>query len=350
MNQTCKFNSPRADFLGWKAHGFPKSKGETMLSKIKRRGKSGIYYANTSHWGVRLRDSLKTVNPHEALRRLLELEIAVERGNYLKVKTKFDDLLKKYKPDSKRKEGIVRIQLVPEFSGKMLTEIDIEPWANKIAENYAQSSVGQIFAVMRELGFEVPSVKSKVPSKRFGIDQILDEEQVLDVIHNYVIDKYKAFCLIGAYSMLRLKDILNMRKMDVDLHRGITLVPSKTKGKNPDPVFIPMTDKLRNAFNLIKVWPMRDEDLWFPGFKSSCVTTAVITAFHKAGIPWGSFKQLRHFGACYLINHGIPLEFIQRLMHHKNIKTTQIYARVKRDKLVAAMSVFDTKVAQVVGR
>ena len=297
-----------------------------------------------------MRDSLKTVNPDEAQRRLLELEIAVERGDYQKVKTKFDDLLKKYKPDSKRKEGIVRIQLIPEFSGKMLSEIDIKPWANEIAENYAQSSVGQIFAVMRELGFEVPSVKSKVPSKRFGIDQILEEEQVLNVINNYVIDKYKAFCLIGAYSMLRLKDILNMRKMDVDLQKGITLVPSKTKGKNPEPVFIPITGKLRAAFDSIKVWPMRDEDLWFPGFKSINVSTYVRTAFHKAGIPWASFKQLRHFGACYLINHDVPLEVVQRLMHHQNIRTTQIYARVKRDKLVDAMSVFDTKLAQVVGR
>ena len=348
MNQTCKIYPPKADFLGWKAHGFPKSKGGTMLSKIKRRGKSGIYYANTSHWGVRLRDSLKTDNSDEALRRLLELEIAVERGEYQKVKTKFDDLLVNYKPVSKRKQGIVRCQLIPEFSGKWLSEIDIEPWANGIAENYRQSSVAQIFSVMRELGFDVPAVKSKVPSKRFGIDQILEEEQVLSVINNYVIDKYKAFCLIGAYSMLRLIDILNMRKMDVDLHkRGITLVPSKTKAKNPEPVFIPITDKLRNAFNLIKVWPMRNEDLWFPGFKSSCVTTAVITAFHKAGIPWGSFKQLRHFGACYLVDNDVQLQVVQRLMHHQHIRTTQVYARVKRDKLVDAMSVFDTKKTQV---
>lgn len=220
--------------------------------------------------------------------------------------------------------------------------MDIKTWADEIAEEYAQSSVGQIVAVMRELGFEIPAVKSKVLSKRFGIDQILEVEQVLTVIHNYVPPMYRAFCLVGAYSMLRLKDILEMRKMDVDLKKGITLIPSKTKSKNPESVFIPWSDKLRDAFDLIEVWPMRDKDLWFPGFKSDNITTVVRTAFHKAGIPWGSFKQLRHFGACYLINHDISLEVIQRLMHHQNIKTTQIYARVKREKLQDAMSVFDT--------
>lgn len=138
-----------------------------------------------------------------------------------------------------------------------------------------------------------------------------------------------------------LKDLLDIKKSDVVFKRGITLVPSKTKEKNPAPVYIPMFNKLAEAFGRIKVWPMRDDDLWFPRIVSGSVTIAIKTAFRKSGILWGSFKQFRHFWACYLLNGGIPLEVIQRLMHHTKIQITQIYARVSREKLEDAVRVFD---------
>ncbi|HIO39790.1 MAG TPA: hypothetical protein EYN27_12690 [Rhodospirillales bacterium] len=42
-----------------------------------------------------------------------------------------------------------------------------------------------------------------------------------------------------------------------------------------------------------------------------------------------------------MLNGGVPLESIQKLLHHTKIQTTQIYARVSRDKLEEAVRVFD---------
>ena len=42
----------------WKARWFPVTRGEIMTSEIVRRGKDGIYYANVTYMGVRLRDRL----------------------------------------------------------------------------------------------------------------------------------------------------------------------------------------------------------------------------------------------------------------------------------------------------
>ena len=49
-----------------------------MSSKIVRRAKEGIYYANVTYMGIRLRDLLKTVNRDEAQRRLIEFKLAAE--------------------------------------------------------------------------------------------------------------------------------------------------------------------------------------------------------------------------------------------------------------------------------
>ena len=70
----------------WKAWWFPVTRGDVMSSEIIRRGKEGIYYANVTYMGIRLRDRLKTVNRDEAQRRLIELKLAVERGDYKKAK------------------------------------------------------------------------------------------------------------------------------------------------------------------------------------------------------------------------------------------------------------------------
>ena len=69
-----------------------------MSSEIVRRGKEGIYYANVTYMGIRLRDRLKTVDRDEAQSRIIELKISVKRGDYQKAKQTFDDLLAKYKP------------------------------------------------------------------------------------------------------------------------------------------------------------------------------------------------------------------------------------------------------------
>ncbi len=94
-------------------------------------------------------------------------------------------------------------------------------------------------------------------------------------------------------------------------------------------VFIPMHQKLREAFNLIKVVPMRDDDLWFPDFKGDTVGVAIKRGFKKAGIGWASFHHFRHFGACHMINNGediavvSPMVGAQRYSHNDDLRPCQ---------------------------
>jgi integrase/recombinase XerD len=50
-----------------------------------------------------------------------------------------------------------------------------------------------------------------------------------------------------------------------------------------------------------------------------------------------------NLGACYLLNNGIPIEVVSKILGHKSIQTTQIYARVKKQTVKEAMAVFDAK-------
>ena len=118
-----------------------------MSSEIVRRGKEGIYYANVTYMGIRLRDRLKTVDRDEAQSRIIELKISVKRGDYQKAKQTFDDLLAKYKRSKERKALILRVHLLPEFSGKKISEIDVDAWANDQAERHPESTCKKHFQV-----------------------------------------------------------------------------------------------------------------------------------------------------------------------------------------------------------
>ena len=315
--------------------------GGAMSSEIFKRGKKGVWQARTSYRGVRIRDSLKTIDRKVALERLWETKKLIREGVYQRIKITFDEIALKYDPQTDRENKLraLRLHLNPEFSGKKLIDCEVEVWAERIARDNPQTTANYILRVARELALPVPKDLKYQGMNQWDETQILEESQVLDVIQNYIPKKYKGVCRVAAYSLLRRGDLLALRKRDVDFKKGISIIQQKSK----KPVFIPMTDKLKKAFELAKVKPLRADDLWFPRIVPVNLTQATIAAFKKAGIAWGSFHHFRHFGACYLLNAGKPLEVVSKIMGHRSIQTTQIYARVNRETVEKAMTAFDAQ-------
>jgi len=60
---------------------------------------------------------------------------------------------------------------------------------------------------------------------------------------------------------------------------------------------------------------------------------------HKAGIHKKlSFHSLRHSFARHLLEKGVDIRYINELLMHFNIKTTERYLHVAREKLVHTAS------------
>ena len=83
----------------WKRRGFTPPRRQAV-SEIIQRNKKGFWYANVWHEGIRLRDCLFTDDRKEAQKRLADLYVAVERGEYLQSKETFEDRANKYDPVS----------------------------------------------------------------------------------------------------------------------------------------------------------------------------------------------------------------------------------------------------------
>lgn len=331
------------EFPCWtsRRYSYKDERGTILMSdRIIKRGK--VWYAKTRYKGVLLRESLKTEDEEVAMDRLLEAMQLIREGVWQKNKTTFEKLAESYKPtiDVANKKRILRLHLLPVFKGKIVAEIDVESWVLEIAKTHPSSSGYKMFTVMSELGFEIPKkIKFRNKGKCFDETQVLEESQVLDVIENHVNPQYKTICMVSAYSGLRLGDVLDLRKKDVDFAQGIT----RKQNKTDKAIFIPMTPKLKKALSSINPAPLNAEGRWFPPYRSNRVATAVKRAFIRAGIAWGSFHHLRHFVACHLINHGVGIEMVQKILGHSNIKSTLVYARIKRDTIKQAMAVLGGK-------
>jgi integrase len=127
----------------------------------------------------------------------------------------------------------------------------------------------------------------------------------------------------------------------------ICKVRNKTSHKqnNPQPTVVPMPTSVKK---LLKQWGKQHgtKGLVFKNTDTGDQLTSIKTAFNKikkdAGITNFRFKDFRHTFGCWQAMAGTNLLIIRDLMGHKDIKTTQIYARFSPEaKKEAAADVFD---------
>lgn len=59
---------------------------------------------------------------------------------------------------------------------------------------------------------------------------------------------------------------------------------------------------------------------------------------------WLIIHVARHtFGTLLTISQGVPIETVSRMMGHTNIKTTQIYAKITKEKISQDMEILSHK-------
>ena len=324
------------------------------------KGDSGNWYAECRHKNVRIRGILRDAegNPTQdrrlAERILAKHKMEVDEGRYLAWKRIFSDLVEEYKKkvlprktkcSQERTDYIIRLHILPWFGKMRVSEIDEFAVYQYFQRNRKkpQSTLKKELRVLREIvqlanqKFTLPSLKFENKGRRFDETQILDSDDIRAMLR-HILPKYRDICLIASYSGLRLKDVVGIKRRNVNLKTGwIELRQSKT-GK---PASIPICGKLADVFRAIPVLPIDPDAEYFPNVSTNAVSISTRRAFKKIGLTWAGFHSLRHYAACELINNGVPLEVIQRFMGHDDFRSTLIYARVKRETLKEAVKVFD---------
>ena len=147
--------------------------------------------------------------------------------------------------------------------------------------------------------------------------------------------KHKLLLALAYGAGLRVSEVINLKMEDLNFD-GLYLVVRGGKGGKDRMSIIPrkivedleemMTGKAHN-------------DYLFESERGGKLTTRTAEkvfemAARRAGLTHtASFHSLRHSFATHLLENGVDIKYIQELLGHRSITTTQIYTHVARNRL-----------------
>jgi integrase/recombinase XerD len=184
------------------------------------------------------------------------------------------------------------------------------------------------------------------PKKPLLLPKLLNEKELKNLFNALVNKKHKAM-LFTAYSAgLRVSEIVNLKIADIDSKR-MQIFIARAKGKkdryvNLSPILL---DILRSY---IKTYKPKPKIFLFESEQTSdCYPTRTVqqvftNAKNKAGIKKEvGVHSLRHSFATHLLDKGTDIRYIKDLLGHFDIKTTERYLHVSKQKLVNISSPLD---------
>jgi site-specific recombinase XerD len=170
--------------------------------------------------------------------------------------------------------------------------------------------------------FSIPSMRQ--PGK---LPALLSRDEVQRLIAHATNQKYRTMMLTAYAAGLRLNEVLRLRVADIDSARMAIRVE---QGKGGQDRYTILSATLLEA--LRAYWRTGRPTPWlFPGrgerpLDPSALQRAYGVAKRRAGLTKpGGIHALRHAFATHLLEAGVDLHTIQRLLGHKSITTTTRY-------------------------
>ena len=141
--------------------------------------------------------------------------------------------------------------------------------------------------------------------------------------------------------MMRVGEIVNLKWTSIDMTRKLIHVQNQFdyRLKTPYPHAVPMNAWV---FTYLDAQDDREGHVFSRANGDPLTRNYVSRLFcrfsRKAGLDKGlHFHSLRHSGASWLVQNGVPLYEVQKLLGHRSIITTQMYAHLAPSELHATV-------------
>ena len=158
--------------------------------------------------------------------------------------------------------------------------------------------------------------------------------------HRSVDNHVRLIFLLGCFTGLAFSDLKKLRIEDVytlsDGRRYLSICRTKTQNGSIVPL-LPIAEEI-----LAYVGQGRTEGLWFREFPvNSHFNRKVRELLVKAGCSphtEASSHTARHtFATTICLENGLPIETVSRMLGHRFISTTELYAKVSKQKIAQEM-------------
>lgn len=220
---------------------------------------------------------------------------------------------------------------------------------------YAFALIRQVWNAARRYDY----VNTESPTKQVTLPRIdnarqrfltPDEAQkLLEEVKRRSSQLYK-MSLLALHCGLRAGEIFNLKYADIDIERGLLTIQSP-KGSKSRAAF--MTEEVKNIFKQ-ETFGKPSEYVFKnrKGKKVESVSNAFDRAVEKTGLNNNIedpkqrvvFHTLRHTYASWLVESGVDLYTVQKLMGHSNFKMTERYAHLGENTLQAAVKTLEKRI------
>lgn len=186
--------------------------------------------------------------------------------------------------------------------------------------------------------FEIPR-----PKKKLSLPKVLSQSEIkklFDVTNN---PKHLMILKITYGLGLRVSEIVKLKVSDIDSDRMMVHIRC-AKGKKDR--YVPLTTSILTELRAYYL-AYKPQDYLFEGqLKDQFAIRSVQAIFKNAMLKANINKNigihgLRHSYATHLLEYGTDMTFIQKLLGHNDVKTTQVYAKVSNTFLGKIVSPLD---------
>jgi len=196
---------------------------------------------------------------------------------------------------------------------------------------YIQAVCGLRFFYRNTLNRKIEFDRIPLPRYEMKLPLILSKDEVKALLEAPKNLGHRAILSTMYGAGLRVSEAVHLKVCDLDRERKVIWV-RRGKGHKDRQVMFP--DQLREV--LVAYWRWKRPTDWlFPGDKAGCPLSphTVFETCRKAARRAGIAKpvsphSLRHAFATHLLDDGVNLVVIQKLLGHRHLKTTARYLHV----------------------
>jgi len=202
---------------------------------------------------------------------------------------------------------------------------------HKIGSSHQRLIVASIDKFYQSLYNRLLNLKHLYPLRKSkSLPDYITTSEVKRMIDH--VDNKKHLCIIKLLygAGLRLSELINLKLTDIN-SQDMLIYIRKAKGNKDRVVMLSesLLKDLRDYFMLYKPWEYLFEGQGGGMYSDKSVQNVVRDAARKAGIKKKVTPHtLRHSFATHLLEAGTDIRYIQQLLGHQSIKTTEVYTHI----------------------
>ncbi|MEK7555516.1 MAG: tyrosine-type recombinase/integrase [Patescibacteria group bacterium] len=195
----------------------------------------------------------------------------------------------------------------------------------------------------REIIKSQDKIDIKFAKRSQKLPVVLSREEIRKIIETLSNDKHKLLIALAYGAGLRVSEATNLKVKDINIEE-LTIHLKDAKGKKDRITIFP--EKIKS--DIINIVSGRDKNSYvFESERGGKLTERTAqkvfeNALKKSNIQKdATFHSLRHSFATHLLENGVDVRYVQELLGHQNIRTTQLYTQVTNPSIKKIKSPLD---------